>query len=361
LRTFGLEKQQHRFRVDIDNSGDEYLAKAYDDRNRQELLGFVSYSQKTGNVQLTNFKAQLIRGNLNIGSSTKRDNKDLAGAHGEGFKVAAHVMTKNGYRVRYQASKFYWKFRYTKAEPEALHCDLSPIADSVIQGAMEKHNLELAQGLKRGPTANCWEDVTVEIGMVGNVGSKVELAKFRDWLKSSLDLNPPKNPVITKFGTLILDPEYHGRVYLKGLLLGGPPQPKTQGDASDALPVDKARFGYNIFYGETGRDREHLTGSTEIYHFGRIWVYAISVSPAETMKLFIDMLREPDLCADVRESKRYMTKEAAKLIWHHLRRDDRNHKNFYHDSKNIERVRVTCYLSRFTRLVANVRLGCKFH
>jgi hypothetical protein len=353
-----LEKQQHRFRVDIDDSGDEYLAKAYDDRNRQELLGFVSYSQRTGIVQLTNFKAQLSRRNLNMGSSTKRDNKDLAGSHGEGFKIAALLMTGNGYRVRYEANKFYWKFRYTKADQEALHCDLSRIADSVIQGAMEKNNLELAQGLKRGPTANCWEDVTVEIGMVGNVGSKVELAKFRDWLKSSLDLNPPKKPVITKFGTLILDPEYHGRVYLKGLLLG---RPKTQGDAPDALPVDQARFGYNIFYGETGRDRECLTGSTEIYNFGRIWTYAISVNPAETTRLFIDMLQEADLCADVRESKRYMTKEAAKLIWQRLRRDDRNHENFYHDSKNIERVRVACYLSRFTRLLANVRLGCEFY
>jgi hypothetical protein len=86
------------------NSKDAYTIEARHP-DTDKLLGFISWDN--GTIQYTNFGAKLNRNCLNMGVSTKRDDDESAGTHGEGFKVASLVMVRKGYHVRYEASRFY--------------------------------------------------------------------------------------------------------------------------------------------------------------------------------------------------------------------------------------------------------------
>lgn len=80
---------------------DVYTIEARHPRTKR-LLGFISW--ENGVLEFTNFGAQLSRSSLDMGKTTKRQKDDLAGIHGDGFKVASLVMVRKGYKVRYEAS-----------------------------------------------------------------------------------------------------------------------------------------------------------------------------------------------------------------------------------------------------------------
>ena len=73
------------------DNGGVYIAEACHP-DTGELLSFVHYKEKDGMLELTNFKARLSRATLDQGVTSKREKDHLAGAHGEGFKIAALVM-----------------------------------------------------------------------------------------------------------------------------------------------------------------------------------------------------------------------------------------------------------------------------
>jgi len=339
---------QKHFCVNIDQSYNEYVATAHDKRKEgaEGLLGFIRHSKATGIVELTNFKACLNLEDLKFGYSTKRGNKNLAGRHGEGLKIASLVMTRNRHRVRIESGKFYWSFGYRKEDQETLSCRLSPIIEPKIRLAMEIERKRIAEGSPRGPTSNSWEDVTVVIGRIQGIGEKVESEEFEDWLRVSLDLHPPKKVIETSYGSLILDHEYHGRVYLNGLTLAIHNLLEKSMEADTDEPEEalfrQYRYGYNLLRGEVNREREALKDSIETRDFTKIWTEAIIKYPADTLKLFVDMLQEDDLCADVCHAKHCITNDVAKAIWQHLQGEESQRQVFYHGNTNIDRVRIIC-------------------
>jgi hypothetical protein len=131
VETFAHKPGQ--FLLDVKDSENEYFATAlrrthtYRDEPG-ELLGFIRYSKAKGTLELTNFKAQLERKALDLGFTTKREKKQLAGTHGEGFKVASLVMLRGGHQVRYEASKYRWTFRFDGSKSDQLYCEFRPIA-----------------------------------------------------------------------------------------------------------------------------------------------------------------------------------------------------------------------------------------
>ena len=75
-------------------------------------------------------------------------------------------------------------------------------------------------GAERGFTSSIWEDVTVKISKgKGSYGRKISEADFRSWLEVTIDIEGPQSADIVKtcYGDLILDKEFAGRIYLKGL------------------------------------------------------------------------------------------------------------------------------------------------
>jgi len=108
------ELDPEQFLLHIEDTNDAYIARAEAPdvdggssslkKESKRLLGFIRYSKKDGSLQLTNFRSHLTRAALGLGFTTRRKKVNLAGTHGEGFKVASLVMVNKGYQVRIEAS-----------------------------------------------------------------------------------------------------------------------------------------------------------------------------------------------------------------------------------------------------------------
>jgi hypothetical protein len=285
-------------------------------------------------LELTNFKAQLSRRALKVGVTTKRQKLGMAGTHGEGFKVASLVMLREGYQVRFEASKFYWNFRFAGGEKDTLHCFFSTPKGSAIQKQVAAYQKKAGKSCSRELKANLWEDVSVKIGKVhGSQGTMIELNDFKDWLQVSLHLDRPTKIIETACGTLILDPGFRGRIYLKSLLL-------------ETNSVKEWRFGYNLFDGKVNRDRQRLTNpAEEASVLARIWEEAIQKEEEDTLDDYVEMLKEDTRWADVSLAKKHMSETTAQKVWQHLLKGDPERIRFYHDHKNGDEVGFACHHS----------------
>ena len=59
---------------------------------------------------ITNFQAQLTHRDLLLGHTTKGDIDTMVGSHGEGLKIAALILQRNGYRMEIAANNYHWTF-----------------------------------------------------------------------------------------------------------------------------------------------------------------------------------------------------------------------------------------------------------
>jgi hypothetical protein len=111
--------------------------------------------------------------------------------------------------------------------------------------------------------ANIWEDITVKIRYFKGGGHKVKRDDFLKWIKVLLDLDRLSKMIPTSHSTLILDNQFKGHIYIKGLLLEGEPVPLF-------------KFSYNFWEGEANRDRQRLSiPREEAKSLARIWGEAV--------------------------------------------------------------------------------------
>ncbi|MAD82217.1 MAG: hypothetical protein CL912_04580 [Deltaproteobacteria bacterium] len=308
-----------------------------------KLLGFVRF--KKGVLEFTNFGAQLSRRALDIGETSKRGNLEAAGTHGEGFKVGSLIMARCGYRVQYEASSFRWTVKFGGRDESMLYCFLSDLKDHTLQKQIDAYQKKLAKGTSRELKNNIWEDVTVRIGKIRGHGLKIEREDFENRIKVSIDLNRPSNLIQTARGSLILDPNYCNKIFLKGLLLEG---------KSSEKPF---KFGYNLLEGDVNRDRERLIDpAEEAKVLAEIWAEATQLQDG-VEKEWVAMLRENKF-ADVHGVANYISKDAAGRIWQHLLKLDAAGECFYHDSQNCDRA---SFPFRITLLYTDMLVGCRDH
>ncbi|KAJ9618784.1 hypothetical protein H2204_012916 [Knufia peltigerae] len=217
-----------------------------------QLLGYITFKKKTGLLEMSNFQAKLEREHLDLGESSKRDDENLAGFHGEGFKLAALVMVRNGYGMKFESNSFYWNFVLRGQNGhEILHCSLNPRSLEMLR--REKARFATLKGssssFRRSLSPNIWEDTTVKVGALKNNRSAISLTDFRKWLTVTLDLQKfGENDILrVRSGDLILAGAYIGAIYLKGL--------KVEENRSSSAYY---RFGYNFHHGKINRDREKM-------------------------------------------------------------------------------------------------------
>lgn len=279
-------------------------------------------------AQYSNFGAELNRSCLNMGVSSKRHNHDLAGTHGEGFKVASLVMLRHGYRVRYEASKFYWNFQFGGRDNDVLYCKLSEMKEGKLKGLVEGYEAKVKRGTPRELKGNIWEDVTVKIGVIQGHGKKFDQADFLKWIKVSLDLDRPSKVITTSHGCLILDDQFKGRIYLKGLYLEGEP----------AVPF---KFCYNFYRGEVNRDRYRLSNpKEEASTLAKIWAEAVKLDEESVLPRLVEMLQADKQWADVSLAEDYISEETATKVWKCLQDENVDGKRFYYYDQNGNKVRI---------------------
>jgi hypothetical protein len=324
--------------IRINNGNKEWVAKAHR-IGSDGMLGFIRFDKLRGTLELTNFNAKLPRKALLLGASSKQNQDSMAGTHGEGFKVASLVMVRNGYQVRYESDKYYWKFKFGTRDRDKnqLYCRLTPMTDTKLTGLMSAECTRTARKQPRELKANIWEDVGVKIGNVYSSrtggGKSIEFSVFEEWIKVAFALEHPQAVIKTNHGDLVLDKTFRGRMYLKGLYLGNSHTGK------------KLKFCYNLHAGTTTRDRGRLTNEKEeATVLANIWAEAIKNNEADALQEYTKMLRGADelLLADVNLASDRISPSTAKAIWELLESQDPEHQSFFYDQKTAARVRLFC-------------------
>ncbi|TPR06894.1 AIG2-like family protein [Aspergillus niger] len=106
---------------------------------------------------------------------------------------------------------------------------------------------------------------------------------FRTWLRVSLHLTPKPpsaNIIPTPHGDILLDPEFSGTLYLRGILL-------------PELSFDRCRYkyGYNLHYGiPTTSGRRLASPLHEVDLICSVWGAAICSAPVYVLPRFVDMV-----------------------------------------------------------------------
>lgn len=247
---------------------------------------------------------------LSLGVSEKRNEEKFAGTHGEGFKLAALVLSRNGRGMRITSSSFYWNFGFRGSSRTTLSCRLSQVKRTKLESLKKRYVTQSSRSnFKRGLTSNMWEDVSITISKArGDNGVAISEEEFNGWAQVTLELNPPTPDKIihTECGDLILDSRFKGLMYLKGLQIAGH---ETQ-----------YVYGYNFTRGTINRDRDRLADMEEEKNtLSSIWGDAISLNDTKIAGLYIEILQKYQHCAETLWTCKKITQPSAKIIWQYLR------------------------------------------
>jgi hypothetical protein len=330
IETFNLRAED--FTVNVTETGELYVAEARHP-DSGVLLGFIRYIEKDGTLELTNFKASLRREALEVGATSKRQNNQLAGTHGEGFKIGALVMVRSGYQTRFETSRFYWRFQLGGRSGRNLYCGLTPISDKKLEKQKHAYDLKLEKGKPRELKNNIWEDVSVKIGRVHGPkwGTRISRRHFDRWLKVAIDLHGTSNIIKIAHGSLILDEKFSDKIFLKGLLLQG----QSRGR--------KFKYGYDTLHGTVGRDRTKLEDeSEELSMLANIWGGAIAIREKDCVPKYVEMLWEQQEWADVSKAQARMSSNTVRAIWDYLQVESAGKDQFYHDDRHGDTVCIGC-------------------
>ena len=138
---------------------------------------------------------------------------------------------------------------------------------------------------------------------------------FKEWLKVTLDVDPPKKMIRTPHGDLIRDANYQAHMYLHGLLL-----------PSGGESGKEYEYGYNFISGNTTRDRDTLKGSgAENRKIARIWASAMQQDESDDSEIAANytilLLRSLNKKGDAMLSSESncLDKESAKTVWNKMR------------------------------------------
>lgn len=235
---------------------------------------------------------------MNFGGTTKENDNEAAGKFGEGFKLAAFVMLRNGYSVRYSTGGCHLSF--TKQD-DLFNCEVRSIAEN------ENNRLKrLAAARPRRAVSSPLDDVSVVIGGVyRNKGKKITWTDWRSWMKVDLRFHQPDQIIETTHGGLILDPDFASRIYLKGFFIN-----------DKSASSKELKYGYDLYNGNTNRDRQCLLSALdEAKAITRIWESSFD-NRLDVCGLYVNMLMDEDEdVADTNFAERYISLETARKIW----------------------------------------------
>ena len=316
--------------------------------NTEKLFGFIRFQYdkdgySVGGLRLVNFNATLELCDLGTGSTTKARDSGQTGQHGEGMKLSALVFRRNNYNFRIESGEFKWLFVFKRGK---LSCCLSRMGDKTLDKLKLKE-----MGQPRTPIARPWEDVSVVIGAPGAgrtadgfkvQGDRVHVDDFKEWLKVTLDINPPRKMIRTSQGDLIRDPIYQERLYLRGLLL---PSGGTSGKGY--------AYGYNFIDGSTTRDRDSLKHpGEESRRIAAIWAAAMRADDSEdsditaeyTSLLLNSLNRKGDTMLSC--DSNCLPEDIARMVWRKMlvmNKDSQGRPAFYYSAMEGKDVRE-CHL-----------------
>ena len=181
----------------------------------------MSWNYSNNEVSIKNKTSKLPVESLLLGSSTKSDDKNTIGKHGEGYKIAFMVLLRNSKTIKVYnyGAKEVWDVRLVKSR--RYNNQLVPtvfVEKNHIWDKVPNSDLEIVVS---GITEEVYESI---------VNKNLHLRK-----------TPVKKFVTKDRGDIILDPEESGNVYVKGLFV---------------TKIEGLYFGYDFEPSVLGLDRD---------------------------------------------------------------------------------------------------------
>jgi hypothetical protein len=356
VKSFGFSAR--RFTATVKEQEREILIEAWHPDRQNCLVGYISFrwdKNEEGVLELVNFNSSLTRQNFKIGGTTKANDDNQAGTHGEGLKIGALAMMRGSspYRVVIESSGSRWSFFFQKPRGGDQHdvefkCRITTYNEDKFE-----EGKKISTGKPRvAHEYHMWEDVCVRIGgessMTGSdglktKGKKVSLAEIRDWISIGLYTNTTISPIRTNEGDLILEAS---TFHLLNIEL-------ASGSASGKPSI----YGYNFARGDVDRDRRSIQDPRqEARQVTAIWsgVLGNPSHKSELIGKYARLIRyELNQVADVmlyaRRDNTYLDKHVAKMTWEYMRKMDPDKEGllpFYYnpsDGQNVSTSTLNYY------------------
>lgn len=169
------------------------------------------YQENKKTLILASRGASIDTSTLLMGNSTKTENPEAAGQYGEGMKLAYLALVRSGCRVRVRTADEVWE---PKIEPSEKFAGQDVL---VVYTRKVSHQDEVVTAIEG-----------------------IELEEWALFKKRLLFLSPPKNSIETSHGTILLDPELKGKLFVHGIYV-------------QDLP--KVAYGYDLHNVKVDRDR----------------------------------------------------------------------------------------------------------
>lgn len=216
----------------------EIYQNAYDEETiNKENKMFYDYDADTETLRIGNKLSTLPTKTLLLGLSSKRDNEDTIGKHGEGYKVATVVLLRKGISVRIlnYNEKEIWTAKVINSRRYGEKIGVFDVEKVSIFKSVPEHNLVFE--LK---------------GIIQDMMNSI--------IESNLNMQFIENCISGEYGTVLLDDKYSGHIYVNGLYVCT----KTQ-----------CRYGYNIVPSLIKLDRDRgLIDSFDLqWALGKVIVY----------------------------------------------------------------------------------------
>lgn len=201
----------------VSNALREFMQNAIDQANTNKDNAYsVEYDEEAQELRISNKSSILKKESLLLGTTTKSAT-DIGG-FGEGYKLACLVMVRNDIGVRFEnyGAREIWTFKFSKLKKynykESLVCDV-----------------ESQAFFKKVPNDN----FTIVL-------SGLSEDQYEDYL--DLLINPDATTIDTRYGRIIKDEDYKGKIYVSGLYVA---------------TKEGYEYGYDIKpeYIKIGRDR----------------------------------------------------------------------------------------------------------
>lgn len=287
-----------------------YKAIRHDADNIEECLGFIRYKGRdgAGTIELSNLGATLHPEHLDFGGTSKEGRKDLAGAHGEGLKLAAMVLmhSRQNHHVMCHTGGCTLTFNFT---------DKARLVARLRRNKVQSKVRQPKNTAFPTPAVRANGDVQFVIGE-GRQGRDqhgiaakrrpVQQKDFKSWTKAALFLTKAEgehdNIISTVHGDLLTSEDLRGTLYLKDLLLR-----ESTTNQSASITGHRLGFGYNFALGYTNRERQSLADAREeCASICRILSKALRAKPDLTAKV-CDLLNSSD--------PRYAEAECDAKLW----------------------------------------------
>ena len=249
------------------------------------ITGSLLYQKSLERVIFINSRTKLHRKILLMGYSKKLKSSNIIGQFGEGLKVGALALVRQGRAVSMVTSSDWWEFELVQDSiygETVLSVDVRMRNEATSDGIICLNNSRFLNNL---PSLS---DSTGTFTIV----SKISQDEWISFCKKFLFLEVPEERIETELGTLLLGSEHKGQLYVKGVWV------------SDLLK-DGLMTGVNFHNLRMDRDRRAVIHFSDIDHqISCMWVKAVEKHPKLVEKYF-DLLNE-NTSSDIKHSTFYL-------------------------------------------------------